>query len=102
MPICAAPATTESRSNPAGWFDVKADSLEIFPGPESRDTESGVIRFANNKVVQIVSLRDNTQRTQYQLEPQLITNLYDRNREKRRLVQLFGNSAGARPRRHLD
>ncbi len=78
---------TESRSNPAGWFDVKADSVEIFPGPESRDTESGVIRFANNKVVQIVSLRDNTQRTQYQLEPQLITNLYDRNREKRRLVR---------------
>ena len=78
---------SESRSNPAGWFDVKADSLEIFPGPESRDTESGVIRFANNKVAQIVSLRDNTQRTQYQLEPQLITNLYDRNREKRRLVK---------------
>jgi len=78
---------TESRSNPAGWFDVKADSVEIFPGPESRDTESGVIRIANNKVVQIVSLRDNTQRTQYQLEPQLITNLYDRNREKRRLVR---------------
>jgi penicillin-binding protein 1B len=78
---------TESRSNREGWFDVKGDSLEIFPGPESRDTESGVIRFANNKVVQIVSLRDNTQRTQYQLEPQLITNLYDRNREKRRLVR---------------
>jgi penicillin-binding protein 1B len=78
---------SESRSNPAGWFDVKADSLEIFPGPESRDTESGVIRFAKNKVAQIVSLRDNTQRTQYQLEPQLITNLYDRNREKRRLVK---------------
>jgi penicillin-binding protein 1B len=78
---------SESRSNPAGWFDVKADSLEIFPGPESRDTESGVIRFAKNKVAQIVSLRDNTQRTQYQLEPQLITNLYDRNREKRRLVR---------------
>jgi penicillin-binding protein 1B len=78
---------TESRSNPAGWFDVKGDALEIFPGPESRDTEAGIIRFANNKVVQIVSLRDNTQRTQYQLEPQLITNLYDRNREKRRLVR---------------
>src|SRR5665213_3138135 len=57
---------TESRSNPAGWFEVKADSVEIFPGPESRDTESGTIRFAKDKVVQIVSLRDNTQRTQYQ------------------------------------
>jgi penicillin-binding protein 1B len=78
---------SESRANPAGWFDVKADSVEVFPGPESRDTEAGMIKFAGGKVAQIVSLRDNTQRTQYQLEPQLITNLYDRNREKRRLVK---------------
>ncbi len=78
---------SESRSNPAGWFAVKGDSVQIFPGPESRDTEAGMIKFAGGKVAQIVSLRDNTQRTQYQLEPQLITNLYDRNREKRRLVK---------------
>ncbi len=78
---------TESRSNPHGWFEAKSNSVEIFPGPESRDTESGVIRFQGNKVQQIVSLRDNTERTRYLLEPQLITNLYDRNREKRRLVK---------------
>jgi penicillin-binding protein 1B len=77
---------SESRSNPEGWFSLKGDALEVFPGPANRDTESGVIRFAGGKITQIVSLRDNTQRTQYQLEPQLITNLYDRNREKRRLV----------------
>ena len=78
---------TASRSNPRGWFEVNADSVQIFPGPDSRDTESGVIRFDGNKVTQIVSLRDNTERTRYLLEPQLITNLYDRNREKRRLVK---------------
>ena len=33
-----------------------------------------------------MSLADNTSRGQFQLEPQLITNLFDRNREKRRLV----------------
>ena len=78
----------ESRSNRTGWFSVKSDSVEIFPGPESFfEQESGVITFSAGKIVRIVSLRDNTARTQYQLEPQLITNLYDRNREKRRLVK---------------
>ena len=47
----------------------------------------GVIKFAGGRIAQIVSLRDNTERTQYQLEPQLITNLFDRNREKRRIVR---------------
>ena len=62
--------------------------IEIFPGPDSYfDQEAGVIKFANGRISQIVSLRDNTARGQYQLEPQLITNLFDRNREKRRLVK---------------
>ena len=79
---------SEARSNRVGWFNVKSDSVEIFPGTESYfEQEAGVINFANGKLIRIVSLRDNTPRTQYQLEPQLITNLYDRNREKRRLVK---------------
>jgi penicillin-binding protein 1B len=79
---------SESRSNRTGWFNMKPDSVEIFPGPESFfEQESGVINFAGGKITRIVSLRDNTSRNQYQLEPQLITNLYDRNREKRRLVK---------------
>ena len=45
------------------------------------------IKFAGGRMSQIVSLRDNTERMQYMLEPQLITNLSDRNREKRRLVK---------------
>ncbi len=79
---------TESRANPNGWFSTTTDSLQIFPGPESFfDQEAGVIKFAGGKIARITSLRDNTDRPQYQLEPQLITNLYDRNREKRRLVK---------------
>jgi penicillin-binding protein 1B len=78
---------SESRSNANGWYQATTDSVQVFPGNESRDSEAGVIRFANNKVSQIMSLTDHTQRTQFQLEPQLITNLYDRNREKRRLVK---------------
>ena len=78
---------SESRGNPMGWFNMRPDAIEIFPGPESyfRD-EPGVIKFSGGRISQIISLRDNTDRTQFQLEPQLITNLYDRNREKRRLV----------------
>ena len=78
---------SESRSNPNGWFTVKADSVEIFPGPESYfDQEAGVLQFSGGKIARIISLRDNTNRNQFELEPQLVTNLYDRNREKRRLV----------------
>ncbi|HWB86541.1 MAG TPA: PBP1A family penicillin-binding protein [Bryobacteraceae bacterium] len=78
----------ESRGNPIGYFLLHGDSIEIFPGPESYfDQEAGLIRFANGRISQIISLDDNTSRGAYQLEPQLITNLFDRNREKRRLVR---------------
>jgi penicillin-binding protein 1B len=80
---------TESRGNAIGSFQIRPDgNIEIFPGPDSYfDEEAGVVKFANGRISQIVSLRDNTARGQYQLEPQLITNLSDRNREKRRLVK---------------
>ena len=47
----------------------------------------GVIKFTGDKVTQIISLADNTDRTEYTLEPELISNLFDKNREKRRLVK---------------
>ena len=80
---------TESRGNAIGSFQLRPDGgIEIFPGPDSYfDEEAGVVKFAGGRISQIVSLRDNTARGQYQLEPQLITNLFDRNREKRRLVK---------------
>lgn len=80
---------TESRSNPIGHFNLRPDALEVFPGPDSYfdQNEPGVIKFRGDRISQIVSLADNTSRSQFQLEPQLITNLFDRNREKRRLVR---------------
>ncbi|MGB9606203.1 MAG: transglycosylase domain-containing protein, partial [Bryobacteraceae bacterium] len=78
----------ESRNNRMGWFHLREDAVEIFPGPDSYfDEEAGVIKFQDGRVAEIISLRDNTPRTQYLLEPELITNLSDRNREKRRLVR---------------
>jgi penicillin-binding protein 1B len=79
---------TEARSNPNGWFNTTTDTVQVFPGPESFfEQEAGVIKFAAGKIVRITSLRDNTDRPEYELEPQLLTNLYDRNREKRRLIK---------------
>lgn len=79
---------TEARGNQLGWYHVRQDAVEIFPGPDSYfDQESGVLRFSSGRVSQIISTRDNTERTQYMLEPELLTNLFNKNREKRRLVK---------------
>ncbi len=78
----------ESRTNPTGYYQIHPDSIEVFPGPDSYfDQEAGVIRFSGGRISQIVSLDDNTPRSRYQLEPQLITNLSGPNREKRRMVK---------------
>ncbi len=78
----------ETSSSRMGWFHLRGNAVEIFPGPDSYfDDEAGVIKFSGGHVSQIISLRDNTDRVQYLLEPELITNLSDRNREKRRLVK---------------
>ncbi len=78
----------ETRGNRMGWYNLRSDAVEVYPGVESFFLqEDGVIMFNGNKVSKIISLQDNTDRTQYRLEPELITNLFDRNREKRRLVK---------------
>lgn len=79
---------SESKATRMGSYTRGADSLEIYPGPDSYfKQEAAVVKFREGKVSQIISLRDNTERTQYTIEPELITNLFDRNREKRRLVR---------------
>ena len=77
----------ENRNNSIGSYTVKADSIDIFPGADSYfDQEPATVKFAAGKINRIVSLADNTNRPLYELEPQLVTNLYDRNREKQRVV----------------
>jgi penicillin-binding protein 1B len=78
----------ENSKNTTGYYAIKPDSIDIFPGSESYfDQEPAAIRFSRNKIDRIISLRDNTARPEYELEPQLVTNLHDRNREKQRLVR---------------
>lgn len=79
---------TTSQRNRAGWYNVRADGVEIFPGVDSApEADPGVVFISSGKVTRIVSDRDNTSRPQYLLEPELITNLFDRKRQKRRLVR---------------
>jgi penicillin-binding protein 1B len=79
---------TENRSNPLGAYRLTSNSIEIYPGPQSYfQDEAGLLRFSGNSIRQIVSLRDNTARTSYLMEPELVTNLFDKNREKRRMVK---------------
>lgn len=77
---------TESRENPIGWFEHNADAVVIHAVPETR---SAVLSFSAGKIVQILALPDNSTLSQYQLDPQLVTNVSLRNRERRRLVR-FG------------
>ncbi len=78
---------SESSSNRLGWYHLRPDAVEIIPGPDAVQPEAGVVKFSGGKISAIVSTQDRTARTQLQLEPELITNLSDRNREKRRLVR---------------
>ncbi|MFN7924848.1 MAG: PBP1A family penicillin-binding protein [Bryobacteraceae bacterium] len=78
---------SENRANRMGWYQRRDDGIEVFPGSDSYfQQEAHVLRFDGRRVAQIISLRDNTERTQFWLEPELITNLFDRNREKRRIM----------------
>lgn len=79
---------SESKATRMGSYQLRNGSLEIYPGSDSYfKQEEAVVKFNEGRVSQIISLRDNTERTQYTLEPELITSLFDAKREKRRLVR---------------
>ena len=79
---------SESHNNRMGYFAFQPDEIDIYPGPDSYfKRDEGVIKFKAGKVARIISLADNTDRTEYTLEPELISNLFDKRREKRRLVK---------------
>jgi penicillin-binding protein 1B len=79
---------TESRANRMGWYHVRTDAVEIFPGIDAyARSEPAVIFLQDGIVTRIVSSRDHTERYQLPLEPELFTNLFDRSRQKRRIVR---------------
>ena len=79
---------SDSRHNPVGHFIVKDDAIEVYPGALSYFAqEPAVLYFEKDQVTRIVSLNDSTPQTVYELEPELITNLFDKDRSKRRLYR---------------
>ena len=78
---------TESNSSRMGWFKIRPDAIEINPGPDAFDRTGAVIKIAGGKVNEIIALSDHAPREVYYLEPELITNLFDSKREKRRIVR---------------
>ncbi len=79
---------SDSRHNRVGHFLVKDDAIEVYPGPLSYFAqEPAVLYFEDSHVSRVVSLNDNTPQTVYELEPELITNLFDKDRSKRRLYR---------------
>ena len=58
-----------------GWAGITSATTRLRFTLESHSfflQEDGVIMFSKDKVSKIISLRDNTERTQYRLEPELI------------------------------
>jgi penicillin-binding protein 1B len=78
---------SELNTSRAGWYRLRPDAIEINPGPDAYEQEGAVIKIQEGKVTEIISLRDHSERNQYFLEPELVTNLFDRRREKRRIVR---------------
>src|SRR5882724_6133068 len=72
-----------------GVYKVMKDAVEIKPGEESYyNAEGAVIRIKDGRVEKIASLGDAGDLTAYELEPQLVTGLFDGQlRSKRRLVK---------------
>lgn len=73
-----------------GTYRVLKDSVEIKPGSESYyNAEGAVVRVADGKVDRIASLaRDGGDLSAYDMEPQLVTGLFDtQQRTKRRIVK---------------
>jgi penicillin-binding protein 1B len=78
---------SDTNNSRLGWYHLRPDAIEINPGPDAYDPEGAVIKVDRGRVAQIISLRDQTERNEFLLEPELITNLFDRTRAKRQIVR---------------
>src|ERR1700694_1974097 len=64
----------ESPNNRMGYFTLKPEEIDVYPGPESYfKRDEGVIKFRGGKVTQIIALSDNHERTAYHTEPALLS-----------------------------
>ena len=81
---------SESHSDAApGWFAVSGASVEVHPGRDSFFEGGNALRieFAGREVRRIRALQNGALPTSAEVEPELLTNLFDHSREKRRPVR---------------
>ena len=78
----------EKGESKLGSYKVLSKGVEVRPGPESyHSSEGAVIKVEAGQVATITSLDNGQQLGAYELEPQLVTGLFDAQaRSKRRLV----------------
>ncbi|MGH9354400.1 MAG: hypothetical protein ACRD2G_19905, partial [Terriglobia bacterium] len=82
----------EPKGSGVGTFRVSGDRLLIFPGPESffatgEDREGpAAITFKEGKIAAIADPAGNAPLDHYDLEPEVITTLFDQSRSKRLIV----------------
>jgi penicillin-binding protein 1B len=85
-----AAAKSEALKSKAGTYRLHANAIEIMPGPESfYSPDVARISFAGGKIEKISLASGSAEDNQdgYELEPQLVTGLYEQSqRSKRRLV----------------
>ena len=76
-------------SDEPGIFRPSTGALEIYPSTSSYFGKRNALRveFTGPKISRIRSLDNKAALSVAEIEPELLTNLFDRTREKRRLVQ---------------
>jgi len=73
---------------PMGWFRAGHDWMEIHPGPDSYFHGGNAIRvqFGEDSIDGITMLADSSSVDSVEIEPLLLTNLFNSSREKRRVL----------------
>ncbi|MGC9292584.1 MAG: transglycosylase domain-containing protein [Acidobacteriaceae bacterium] len=79
-------AVGDSHPSQLGTFQLSNNSIHIQPGPQSYHAPDAATVYTSNGVVSKITGDDGQQIFSYELEPQLITGLSDKDRAKRRLV----------------
>lgn len=72
-----------------GQFKISGSTVQIEPSKDSYFHGNNSLRvdFARGQIARITQLSNGTQRDSAEIEPELITNLFDSAREKRRVVR---------------
>ena len=77
------------RAGATGWYAEKGDAVEVHPEQDSYFAAKNALRveFSHGAIQTIALLADNSMPQNAQIEPELLTNLFDSSREKRRRVR---------------